>query len=444
MALSLKSRIASVVLLASTAGLYSPISKALPQGGELTGSRQMEVSVISGQSLTPILGKEFKDYSVMAVVDGVVTPIPFQFDERNEKSFLFVPGGKLAISGTENILDPQDELAFMFIDSGMQATSEQLSVVSGEVISEIKVDDTVAGVSGYAYLVKGNTQRSGRHYTHYDMETGKAETEKFTLDIDPDNLLSWSDMKYKDFTPGHSLIDTMKIRIKARVGFIKATINNDLIPNHVVAVKNGPVRTIIEVDASISILGVTLGEGGASVTISNQSVQFPVYATIPKAAGLLSDLNIGISLDFHKLEGAKVRTALGPKEPIIAGGGGTDPKEHKVTLEDDWLAGSTGNGYDIIAFFQGSEDFNPTLEFQYEDAGRGAEEDTPERYEGGHPQVGYYVSDIPNGQDIVVGINLYFDDYLWKGDSIEEAISEIKKPATITLKPVVAPVIAAD
>jgi hypothetical protein len=310
-------------------------------------------------------------------------------------------------------------------------------------LSEIRVDDPAAGVAGYAYLVSGNVQRSDQHYTYFDRETGKVETEKYTLDIDPDNLLSWSDMKYKDFKPGHSLIDTMKIRIKARVGFIKATINNNLIPNRVIAVKNGPVRTIIEVDASISILGVTLGEGGASVTISNQSVQFPVYATIPKAAAMLSDLNIGIALDFHNLEGAKVRTALGPQEPIIAGGGGSDPKDHGVTLENDWLAGSTGNGYDIVAFFQGSESFKPSLDFQYEDAGRGATEDTPERYEGGHPQVGYYVSDIPSGRDIVVGVNLFFDDSLWKGDSVEDAISEIKNPAVITLTPLALAVPAA-
>ena len=438
------SYLASAFLILAMVGAYSPMVSALPEGGELTGSREMEVSVISGQSLKGLLGKEFKDYSVMAVVDGVVSPIPFQFDERNEKGFLFVPGGKLAVDGIENVLDGQDELVFMYTDTGPQATPAQISAVSGSVISEILVNDAAAGVAGYAYLISGNTQRSDHHYTHYDSETGKVETQKYSLDIDPDNLLSWSDMKYKDFKPGHSLIDTMKIRIKARVGFIKATINNNLIPNHVVAVKNGPVRTIIEVDASISILGVTLGEGGASVTINNQSVQFPVYATIPKAAAMLSDLNIGIALDFHKLEGAKVRTALGPQEPIIAGGGGSNPEDHGVTLEDDWLAGSTGNGYDIVAFFQGSEDFKPSLKFQYEDAGRGGAEDAPERYKGGHPQVGYYVSDIPTGQDIVVGVNLFFDDVLWEGDSVEDAIAEIKNPATITLTPVIPAVLAAD
>lgn len=422
---------------------YASSVMALPQGGELSGARQMEVSIVSGKDMPAVLGKSFNEYSVMAVVNGALSPIPFQFDERNKKGFLFAPGGKVPVDGQEGVLEAQDELAFMYSDTGVQATAAQLQAVTGQLVSEIKVSD--GNATGFAYLVKGNPQRSERHYTHFDRETGKVKTEKFTLDTDPKNILSWADMKYKDYQLDQTVIDTMKIRIKARVGFIKATINNNLIPNRVVAVKNGPVRSIIEVDASISILGVTLGEGGASVTVSNQSVQFPVYATIPKAAAVLSDLNIGISLDFHELDGAKVRTALGPQEPIIAGGGGSDLKDHAVDLEHDWLAGSSGKGADIVAFFAGSDNFKPDLTLQYEDAVRGENKiDTPERYQGGHPQVGYYVSNIPTGQDIVVGVNLYFDDGLWKGNNIEDAIAEIKKPAAITLTPVDAPAVAAN
>lgn len=421
---------------------YASSAMALPQGGELSGARQMEVSIVSGKDMPAVLGKSFNDYSVMAVVNGALSPIPFQFDERNKKGFLFAPGGKVAIDGQEGVLEAQDELAFMYGDTGVQATAAQRQAVAGQLVSEIKVSD--GNTTGFAYLVKGNPQRSEHHYTHFDRETGKVKTEKFTLDTDPKNILSWADMKYKDYQLDQTVIDTMKIRIKARVGFIKATINNNLIPNRVVAVKNGPVRSIIEVDASISILGVTLGEGGASVTVNNQSVQFPVYATIPKAAAALSDLNIGISLDFHELDGAKIRTALGPQEPIIAGGGGSDLKDHAVDLEHDWLAGSSGKGADIVAFFAGSDNFKPDLTLQYEDAVRGENKnDTPERYQGGHPQVGYYVSNIPTGQDIVVGVNLYFDDALWKGNNVEDTIAQIKKPAAITLIPLDAPAVAA-
>lgn len=444
MATLLSSHIRSAVLI-STAVSLSSMAMALPQGGELSGARQLELSTLMGSDLSELSGEKFKDYSVMAVVNGELKPIPYQFDDRNVKGFLHVPGGKLGTVGTEGVLDKDDELVFMYADTGPQASPAMLSSAGGEVVSEMRVEDAAAGITGFAYLMKDNTERSDRHYTHFDKETGKVKTERYSLDIDPDNLLSWGDLIYNDYKGGHSIIDTMKIRIMARVGFFKATINNDLIPNHVAAVKNGPVRTIIEVDASIAILGITLGDGGACVEITNQSVQFPVYATIPKAAGLLSDLNIGVSLDFHKLDGARVRSAKGPEEPLIAGGGsGSDPSEHGVSLDDDWLAGSTGEGYDIIAFFQGSETFHPTLNMQYNDAERGDEEDTPERYEGGHPQVGYYVSDIPNDQDIVVGVNIYFDDDLWNGNKVKKAVDEIRNPAPVTLFPVNSEFVVSD
>ena len=80
----------------------------------------------------------------------------------------------------------------------------------------------------------------------------------------------------------------------------------------------------------------------------------------------------------------------------------------------------------------------------YNDAGRGDEKDTPERYDGGHPQVGYYVSDIPNNQDIVVGVNLYFDDDLWNGNKVKEAVHTIRNPAPVTLVPVDSGLVAAD
>ena len=443
MATPLSSRIRSAVLISTVASLSS-MAMALPQGGELSGARQLELSTLMGSDLNSLLGKEFKDYSVMAVIDGALKPIPYQFDDRNVKGFIHVPGGKLGTVGTEGVLDKEDELVFMYTDTGPQASAGMFDSVAGEVVSEMRIDDAASGAAGFAYLMKGNSERSDRHYTHFDMETGKVKTERYSLDIDPDNLLSWGDLIYNDYKGGHSIIDTMKIRIMARVGFFKATINNNLIPNHVAAVKNGPVRTIIEVDASIAILGITLGDGGACVEITNQSVQFPVYATIPKAAAILSDLNIGVSLDFHQLDGARVRSALGPEEPLIAGGGGSDPSEHNISLENDWLAGSTGKGYDIIAFFQGSPTFHPTLNMLYNDAGREGENDTPERYDGGHPQVGYYVSDIPNDQDIVVGVNLFFGANLWNGNKVTDAVDEIRNPASVMLVPVATKAIAAD
>ncbi|MBV1872101.1 MAG: hypothetical protein KUG83_06100, partial [Gammaproteobacteria bacterium] len=47
-----------------------------------TPARQLEVTVVKGSQLTELLNEESKDYSLMAVVDGLLAPIPYQFDDK--------------------------------------------------------------------------------------------------------------------------------------------------------------------------------------------------------------------------------------------------------------------------------------------------------------------------------------------------------------------------
>ena len=406
----------------------------LVQAEPLSPARQIEVTVVSGKSLPLLQGKKFDLYSVMVVSDGKLIPIPFQFDDRNEVGLIYVPGGKLKISGEVGVLEEQDELAFMLKDTGPQATTDNIAATTGTVIYELDIDAGDAGSNKrYAYVVENNPERSPVHYTNFDMETGLVKTNAYTLQVDPDNLLVWSDYTYHSFTEDRSILDNMKLRIKIKLGFIKATISNNLIPSRIIAVKNGPVKSIIEMDASISALGINVLNLGALVQITENTTQFPVYVTIPGAASILSKLDIEISLDFKDLEGARVRTALGPKEPVIAGGGGADPKDLAVNLQDTWLSGSSGKNWDIIAFFVTDEDetIDASLNVLYKDESIGSKPDKPERFKGSHPQVGYTLGDIPTGISTMIGINLYYSDDLWQGNNPEKAVDEISNPAPV-------------
>ena len=402
--------------------------------GDLPETREMQVRVLKGASTPALLGKKSADYSIMAVSNGALIAIPFQFDDWNVRGFPHVPGSTIAAVGTEGIIEEKDELAFMLRDTGPQADSAVKALVKGKIISELAFKEN--GIERYAYIVEGNAERSDKSYTHYDMKTGLIKTTKYTLQVDPDNLLSWSDMYYEGYHGGKkTILDTMKLRVRAKLGFIKATINNNLIPNEVSAVKNGPVRSLIALDASISILGVGLADAGASVTVTDQTIQFPVYLTIPKAAAILSDLQLEVSLDFHDMDGVPVRSELGPKEPVYVGDAtkGADPKDLDLDLEHSWLSGSTGENWDIIAFFSGKEGFKPTLDVLYKDSRYNKKSDTPERFEGSHPHVGYNVSDIVFGQEIVIGIDLFFDDAFWSKDGLENAIYMLRNPMPLTV-----------
>lgn len=398
---------------------------------ELSPARQIEVSVVRGEQLPALIGKDFANYSVMAVNGTALSPIPFQFDERNEGGFIYAPGGKLKLVGTENVLDTEDELAFMLHDAGEKASPAQLQQLAGKIIGEVQID--VGDHQRYAYILEGNLERSDKRYAHFDKNTGLIKTSAYSLQVEPDNLLVWSDFIYEGYAAEKSILDTMKIRANGRLGFVKATIHNKLIPNKIVAVKNGPVRSIIEMDASIGLLGINIIQAGASVTITENSTQFPVFITIPKAASALSYLDIEVSLDMHDMEKARYRTQLGPKEPVIQGGGGADPKNLKITLEQNWLSASSNKNWDIIAFFNRNKDVSFTLEPLYKDAALGDKADKPERYEGSYPQAGYIIKDIPTGVSSTIGIDLYYNKDFWQGNNVEIAAKEIRNPAKVSV-----------
>ncbi|MBL4607891.1 MAG: hypothetical protein JKY01_08705 [Pseudomonadales bacterium] len=418
------SRITFIAVLFSISLAVSNVM-ALPDGGPISPARAIEVSVINGEQLPFLLNSKVENYSVMSVVEGRLSAIPYQFDDVNLRGFIYTSGGKLEIDGEEGVLEPQDQLAIMYKDTGSMATAEQQAEVEGRVVAEIVFNDK--GRESYVYILEGNSERSAVHYTYFDRETGLITTSAYTLQVQPKNLLMWEDFIYEGFTEQRSLLDTMKLRVRVKMGFLKATITNKLKPNRIVAVKNGPVRSIIEMDAGLSIFGIQLASAGASVVITENTTEFPVYITIPSAASILADnLIIEISLDFDKLEGMAVRTAQGPKEPIIAGSGKGNPEDYKVDLEHNWLSASSGKNWDIVALFKRDPNFVATLGALYFDEAMGNEADGPERVKGSSPQVGYTVKDIPTGIATFLGIDLFYSPDFWQGNNVEEAIEEIK------------------
>ena len=399
-------------------------SFAMPDGGPISAARAIELSIVTGELLTPLLNKKSENYSVMSIIDGKLSPIPFQFDDINERGFVFAPGGKLVIDGEEDVFEAHDQLALMYKDTGPKATAEQQSSVSGTVVAEVVFNDK--GRESFTYVLEGNSERSQKSYTHFDRKTGLIKTKAYSLQVDPDNLLMWEDFIYEGFAEQRSLLDTMKLRVRVKMGFLKATITNKLIPNRIVAIKNGPVRTIIEMDAGLSVFGIQLASAGASVVVTENTTEFPVYITIPSAASVLAkNLFVEISLDFDEMQGMAFRTELGPEEPIVAGDTAANPDDYKVDLEHNWLSASSRKNWDIVALFKRDPNFVATLGTLYMDETRGDDADGPERVKGSSPQLGYTVEDIPSGIATFLGIDLFYSPDFWGGD-IEVAIDEIR------------------
>lgn len=419
-------------LLAATALLTSNPLMA----NDISPVRKLEVTLVKGKQLPKLLDQTVANYSVMAVNNGQLQPIPFQFDDINVKNLVYVPGGKLKIQGKEGVLEENDELAFMYKDMGARATDAEFKTVAGSMVSELEISEN--GTQRYAYIFKDNALRSEKHYAVYDQKTGLVTAEGYSLQVSPKNILVWEDWKIKGFTGTPSapnILDTMKVRVKAKLRFLKATLHNSMIPAETLAVKNGPVRSLVEADASISILGINLATAGLTTTFTAQTIQYPLFAVIPKVAGALSSLSVDITLDHVDLQGSRYRTALGPKEPLITGSKEAGKLREKYTtdLEHPWSSISTDKNWDMFFFFFTDKTFKPKLNAVYADAAAGDDENGPERFPGSNSEFGPTLTDIPVGLEATLQFNLYFGPDLWQGNNPEAAAEQIMHPAVVSV-----------
>ena len=417
--------------------LYTLMFPALVSAGLAVNnpSRQYEVTVVKGSEL-PIIGQSTEGYSVMAVEGAKLSPIPFQFDDKNTKGLVFISGASVKVDGKENVVEVQDELAFMYRDMGLKVNSVVMASLEGIIISEFEINEEE--VSRYAYLVKGNSQRSDKVYAHYDFETGFVETDTYTVQFDPENITIWSDWKVKGFNGTDSapqVMDMMKARFFIRLGFLKATLHNAIIPIKTVAVKNGPVRTAVEADISIGVLGVDILKGGVSATITPGAIRFPIYAYFPKAAGALSELYIDVSIDHVDFDGALYKTALGPEKPLVAGQKVKKEvlEEYKADADNPWVSVSSGNGWDTFLINRLSEGFHPKVSAVFRDEGAGTKPNKPENFKGSSAEMGMRLSEIPVGLEALFEFSAYFGPGLWDGDSPKAAAYNIFHPAKVVV-----------
>ena len=270
-------------------------------------------------------------------------------------------------------------------------------------------------------------------YAHYNFET-----ETYTIQFDPKNITLWSDWRIKGFTGTNSapnVLDMMKARFFVRFGFLKATLHNAIIPATTIAVKNGPVRAIVEADISIGALGLNLLSGGLSVTFTPQPIRYPIFAFFPKAAEALSDFSIDVTVDHVDFEGTRYKTSLGPEEPLIAGQKVSDKvrAKYKSDAENPWVSISSPHGWDMFFISRLSDGFDPKVDAIYRDEGAGDKPNKPENFKGSSAEMGLRLSDIPVGTDAIFEYSLYFGKDLWRGSDAKTAAQHIFNPARVVV-----------
>jgi len=355
-----------------------------------------KVITLEGEDMPFAVGKNLESLSLAAVSDGVMEPIPYQFDQYNIGGAVYFEGWDVPMAGDPKLLDNTDKLLFLFKDAGPRRTSNE--PYDGEILAEIALKDS-KGVQRYVYLVQGSRLRSDEQYVRYSAEMGLVETDFYSLRYNKENHLKWDDFQAANYV-GERPLDSMKLRLKAGLltGITPTELNNDDLVALPAAERIGPIRTTTQLDFTMYLLKLPILKLNVQIHHYPKMLMYDVRGILPEVRRLLLyKPSLSMSLDANKLMGATIRVANGPEQPGVVDGKIDDIdkeiRQARISSGDDWYWVSTKRNLDIVAYLDYLGDFNEPMEPMLEDSF--TKEDPPEVFPGQLPNVGYKITQFP-------------------------------------------------
>jgi hypothetical protein len=228
--------------------------------------RDLEPVIMPGSVFPEFSGVPVSELFLFAYRSGVWEQIPFQIDEKDASGSFFVQDETVG-------LDANDELVFMAKDAGDQAFTWIDDIISqGFLRYEIKITDPLdSGKMAWVYLYRSNTlalvPNLTDYVTYFESKTGNAgedtvrslfyEIAHFTNGFPKDLIIPTS-----AGGNGQDLLDIIKFRAKARllftVNITEESIVVDESQGDLVRFKDGLVRVIREIDATLNASVLTL------------------------------------------------------------------------------------------------------------------------------------------------------------------------------------------
>lgn len=193
--------------------IFTDVAMASVQEAK-TLTRFHDPVIVETSLLTGLFTRETVGYRLFSVRQGVLQPIPFQFDERNSI-------GELVFPDTEGIgeftFDENDELVFMAKDTGDRIAPARLPS-ERDVAVEIEVTDPVNGKRGWVYLLhfpESPPPLSPITYATFDLDANQARTLFYTMDYFPGrNFFTGMRIHAAAGGTGENILDRMKLRIQ--------------------------------------------------------------------------------------------------------------------------------------------------------------------------------------------------------------------------------------
>jgi len=400
-------------------GLFLVSTASAITADEIDRIRHQQVIEMKGVDLPMLQGKSANQMSVLAYKTGKIEPVPYQFDDIDEKGAVFMSQGKAKLRGRQDIFEAHDSLLLMYQDGGERMPAEMQD--GTRVISEIRVGD--GGREKFFYVMEGPGVRSSKRYVNFDPASGLIETEYYSVQTDPSNFVNWSNFTYKSFQDKTkiTLLDTLKVRMSAGVlaSAARVTLDNRNVETRVIQVRQGAIRSTVLADAQLKVFGVPVVSVDMHMDLLPKAEDVRANVHIPAViATLLRDPSLSISLDGNDLRGSVVRTALGPKEYAVVDGQMSDVEktilEKGIDNQNTWVWLSTGKNFDIIADMKVPSNVTVPASVLYEDSV--SVEDKPENFTGQLPNIGYKFKKIQIDDTFAFRFMLQFSDDMGRLD----------------------------
>lgn len=368
--------------------------------------------MVDGVDLPSAIGYPISQYSLAAVIDGEMEPIPFQIDEYNEGGAVYFESWDVPIAGSKDIFDLEDKLLFVYKDSGSRKKSHHR--YDGKVLHEIELTSD-QGHKRYVYLVQGSRLRSDEHYVRYSADEALVETDFYSITYNKDNHINWDDFSIVNYDGEENPFDALKIRLATGVltNLTRTELNNKDLVATPVGEKVGPIRSTTQMEMTMWLMKLPILTMSLQLHHSPSSLVYDLRSVLPATRrAMLSEPELHISLEGNNLYGTEVLTAAGPKEAAITDGAtGAIEQAHRdtgISIENNWIFASTKRNLDFVAFFDYLGTQTETISLHYND--ERSIVDLPERFPGQLPKVGYKIHTLPADGFFGFAVNIFLSN----------------------------------
>ena len=367
---------------------------------------------ISGKHIANALNENTDQLQIVSYRNGQLQSIPYQFEDHERNGDISF-AKFTQIPARLNRLDPYDKLLIKTKDLG-----ETLPATNNTpYLSKISINTKEA--HGIIYVIRSNPLNNTIKLPliQYNKRTGILETPCFKLKTQPKNFLIWNGFFYKPLgvEARNNLLDTFKLRLSADlIGPLPRmdADNQDILPT-LLAIEEGPLRTHLLMNATISVLKIPVANIEMLWNIENLTIRNQATVTIPNLlANMIQQPLVTMSLDGKNLNGSTVLSSANPNRPLLVDGK-MDAQEKTINgqslnPQNNWILLHLPAPLDISSQIVVPKEFNSPLLLLYQD--NQSLIDKPEQYPGQGPNIGYQLSNFSLTGKFVFRFDLFLSN----------------------------------